>query len=680
LNKNAVHNLTTSILALSVLVSPAVVSAIPLNGDTDEVVAVDTTDVADRYVGNTLPGIRLTIQPGVTLTSNKVVIGYDAASDNNKVLVDGIGARWYSPGAVENTFHLGYNGSGNELMISNGGHVEVLGSGANHDALIGFNAGSDNNKMTVTGAGSLFSNATTFYIGRAGSNNSLVIENGGHVESFNVRIGGGTGSTGANPDSNSAGVDGAGSIWNIGGTLRVGSGVATTSNNNALNITNGGVVNVTGNTFLGYDQGSDNNSLFVSGPRSQLNAHDIVIGKVAGATGNALTISNSGTVRATSINFNGENGSLNLNRGATIISDTINSTSSTNTLNIHQGSAASYAYTVTGAWTVNDLDHRPMVTGSAYAAGIGAQETAAQMLYQRTSVITNALDRRLVGYASDAAVAPVWLDVYYADVGRRSGGDFSTQAGFSNYNYGVTAGFKLPVAITPLEAVVNVEQSTLNVDGRNQRVESSSLMAGLIAPSITDVFGAKLSAKALVGYAEHDGDRKVFTNSSSYGGSRNVSSDYDSFYGVVGTALTKLYPITDRITADVLLGLDLNTQHVSSYKESDYFSWDQRTLTQLQSRLQMGLDYHFNDSKANVFARVGVENRDLISGAVQDYAIVGKNVSFNTNNKNDTYLTAQIGTHIQLEKRFQLFGVVNTMHSADSVNSVQGNIGLKADF
>ena len=170
------------------------------------------------------------------------------------------------------------------------------------------------------------------------------------------------------------------------------------------------------------------------------------------------------------------------------------------------------------------------------------------------------------------------------------------------------------------------------------------------------------------------------TNSLLYNGSRQIKSDYDSTYGVVGAALVKNYNIADHLVADVLLGADLNMQRIESYKERAYFSWDSRTLTQLQTRIQLGLEGFFYNNKGSVFARVGAEHRDLIGGAIQDYAIHATEVSFNTNNKNDTYLTAQVGTRIQLDKDIQLFGVVNTLHSADTVNSVQGNIGIKAEF
>jgi outer membrane autotransporter protein len=69
-----------------------------------------------------------------------------------------------------------------------------------------------------------------------------------------------------------------------------------------------------------------------------------------------------------------------------------------------------------------------------------------------------------------------------------------------------------------------------------------------------------------------------------------------------------------------------------------------------------------------------------MSGEVQDYTIHGTSVSFNTNNKSDTYFTGQLGTRIQLEKRVQFFGVINTVNSSDNISSVQANLGLRADF
>ena len=170
------------------------------------------------------------------------------------------------------------------------------------------------------------------------------------------------------------------------------------------------------------------------------------------------------------------------------------------------------------------------------------------------------------------------------------------------------------------------------------------------------------------------------TNSLLYDGSLKVNSNYHSTYAMLGTDLNKYHPLTDRITADALIGLDFATEHLNAYKEKGYFSWRDRTLNQIQSRIHAGLDYKFADKKSHLFMRLGANRRDLISGAIQKYSINGTRVSFNTNNKNDIYLTAQVGFRGQLEKGVQFYGVLNSLRSADSVKSMQVNVGLSAAF
>lgn len=266
----------------------------------------NTNDLLLGYGGT---GNTLVLQAGGTATNVNAFIGYLSTADSNAATVTGAGSIWTSTGA----FHLGYDGSDNTLTIANGG--KVLVDGAAKDFLIGFNAGADGNRVTVTGAGSELSNLNgTLYIGRNGSSNTLHIESGGLVTSKNVRIGGGTGSAGTNPSGNGVYVDGTGSVWNISGTLRVGSGTATTSGSNVLEITGGGVVNVAGNSFLGYDAGSDDNRVLVRGAGSRLNAQALTIGNVDGATGNVVTLANGGVLAATAITIR-ENSGLVIGSG-----------------------------------------------------------------------------------------------------------------------------------------------------------------------------------------------------------------------------------------------------------------------------------------------------------------------------------------------------------------------------
>ena len=132
-------------------------------------------------------------------------------------------------------------------------------------------------------------------IGWNGSAN-LVISNGARVSSpFTMLSGNGTGSS-----NNTASITGPGSVWNIGGTLTVGSA----ARNNTLTITNGGVVNLTGTVsdaiiLVGAGGGgSSNNSVVVTGSGSQLNFTNSGMGMRMGnnTPGNKMTISAGGVV------------------------------------------------------------------------------------------------------------------------------------------------------------------------------------------------------------------------------------------------------------------------------------------------------------------------------------------------------------------------------------------------
>ena len=208
------------------------------------------------------------------------------------------------PDTVFIPYHWAGRKSANQLTISGGGEVKA----STLDTLIGAEPGADGNKILVTGANSKLTLYTgvlrTLYVGRSGNSNTLEILAGGQVASGNVRIGGGTGATGS-PTGNGVLVDG-GSTWTIAGTMRVGAGVAGT--NSGLDITNGGVVTVTGNSFVGYDAVNDDNHVLVSGPGSQLNVQALTISRVVGAANNTVTVANGGTLSAASITLGAATG------------------------------------------------------------------------------------------------------------------------------------------------------------------------------------------------------------------------------------------------------------------------------------------------------------------------------------------------------------------------------------
>jgi len=144
----------------------------------------------------------LTISNGATVSDAFGYLGYFGefpGRSNGTVTVTGAGSSWTN----SNDLFLGNSGTG-ILNISNAGSV------TNGTGQMGYNFGADGT-ATIDGSGSTWTNNGLFYVGgEQGGNGVLSITNGGHVNSNGsfAYIGYGASS------QSSAAIDGAGSLWN----------------------------------------------------------------------------------------------------------------------------------------------------------------------------------------------------------------------------------------------------------------------------------------------------------------------------------------------------------------------------------------------------------------------------------------------------------------------------------
>jgi len=152
----------------------------------------------NMYVGLNGPGNNLVINNGGQIMDTTGYVGSNPGSDNNSVLVAGNHSVWTNV----TDMYVGDFSLNNSLTISNGGWVF---SGYGYAGRV---AGSDSNSVVVTGAGSVWTNTANFYDGCYGSGNSLVIGNGGRVSDDYGTVGFDTNSL-----NNQALVDGANSVW-----------------------------------------------------------------------------------------------------------------------------------------------------------------------------------------------------------------------------------------------------------------------------------------------------------------------------------------------------------------------------------------------------------------------------------------------------------------------------------
>lgn len=188
----------------------------------------------------------LVVENGGVLNDGGATVGNSFVATGDSVLVTGTGSVWSN----NNRVFIGASGSGNSLVISNGGYVLALIDGA----FVGENSGSNSNRVLVTDSGSVWDIRQNFMLGQNGDNSSLVISNGGMVAVGESSFIG----SAASSSNNNVLVTGSGSVWSNALSLDVGASGGA----NSVVISNGGqVVDSTG--YVGENSGSSNNAVRV---------------------------------------------------------------------------------------------------------------------------------------------------------------------------------------------------------------------------------------------------------------------------------------------------------------------------------------------------------------------------------------------------------------------------------
>jgi T5SS/PEP-CTERM-associated repeat protein len=303
----------------------------------------------------------LVISNAGTVANNIGYIGFANRASKNSVLVTETNSLWTN----SSDLYVGYEGSGNSLVISNAGTV------ANTDGYVGGRASSSNNsvvvigdgsQLDVIGEGSLWQNRGRFYVGYEGSGNSLVLSNGGTVasgvgsRSDNL----GTGYIGFTNTSsnNSVLVTGTNSLFRIiNSYLHVG----YEGSGNSLIISNGGKVIGDAGVVIGTLDSSSNNSVLVTGSNSLLADIGVGVNTVGNAgSGHSLTVADGGTVDLGYI-YVGSSGTLNIGRfgtndaAGTITTFFIDFRDGTGAINFNQRDATTNTVAIRGAGTINQL-------------------------------------------------------------------------------------------------------------------------------------------------------------------------------------------------------------------------------------------------------------------------------------------------------------------------------------
>ena len=261
------------------------------------------------------------------------------------------------PGALARNLTVGANGTGMLTIVAGGTLADSFGTIGNLPGGVG--------TVTVTGAGSSWSNAGSVVVGGQGAG-TLIIQDGGTVSSGGGSVGLSAGSTGT------VIVTGPGSSWINGPSngLNIGSfGTGT------LTIANGGtVINITNLTAnIGNGAGSQGTVTVTGAGSAWINSSGVNIGRLGTGT---LTIADGGNVIAPAVTIAanaGSIGTLNIGAGAgnpaaapgTLNAPSVQFGAGTGTINFnHTSTNYVFAPAIGGGGTVNVLAGTTILTGA----------------------------------------------------------------------------------------------------------------------------------------------------------------------------------------------------------------------------------------------------------------------------------------------------------------------------
>ncbi|WP_164976269.1 beta strand repeat-containing protein [Oleiharenicola lentus] len=299
-------------------------NGVAVDGGTLELNGGSITQSSQDIIVGSVPGGTgtLLVSNGGDVTANYGVAGNDS-STNGTITVTGAGSTWTNSQGMA----LGYLGSGT-LNVLAGGTVNTTGSGSDHSYL-GLQSGTTGT-ATVSGTGSAWTTPNDQLIIGGGGTGNLTVSAGGLVTNTSGSVGLNAGGNGTVTVNNGT--------WTNSAELLVGN-----SGTGSLAISNGGDVTNT-YSYIATQSGS-NGSVTVDGAGSTwVNSGLLAVGQ--GGTG-GLSITNGGVVS----NTFGEIGYSTGSTGTVLVSGTGSIWTNSNTVNV--GNAGTGTLTLASGGVIN---------------------------------------------------------------------------------------------------------------------------------------------------------------------------------------------------------------------------------------------------------------------------------------------------------------------------------------
>jgi len=473
------------------------------------------------------------------------------------------------------------------------------------------------------------------------------------------------------------------------------------SKSDGVSITNnsGGVITTGGNTILGNaSTGADNTTIVNSGQIISTNTTSsssaiIVADNDTGTTitnnlggeitskgnkgtiivGVSSTITNSGTIKNNKsvdknvIQLKGNNNTITL-KDEGIVVGMIKAASGTtgNTLKLNHGVGKSYYYDTSGTFTLEDLDGNQVVKGSAGSVGQGGSEILDELLGTKSLNIRQSLSK-YKNAEEDLKDNKSWGEINFSTFKRKQN------------NQNLSLGFNSADLTINLMYPDHGKDFILSFGNGSQKftkdygVNRDSLHTGFFFRDhpIFNKFGDE--SFILGGVNLKKSEREILTNTTS-SGKLSITDNFETYDLIIGTKINNDFIIPN-------IGATLGLSYTPSHKESNYYSWDKKEVSNLS--IYLDDDYKLNLGK-NYQLNLGwiLDARQMVLGKEQNYEINGTSAIYSQ----DTDLTKEVtlATNLGFDKKmsdqhFFKFYLDSTL-STQELASFSGNFAYKFAF
>ncbi len=486
----------------------------------------------------------------------------------------------------------------------------------------------DGEFLTVKDNSTLATGATTKAANVTGDSVDVTVESGSTISANTVAVFGNNTSDLTVTNSGTITASGTNAIDVRGttdATITNSSGGTISSNRNTIRISKTGSNNTTGMTITnsGTITASSGSAIFASDGNSTATITNKIGGEITNSdTSNATiragassTIVNSGTIKNDidndAIKLYGNNATITLKDGGIVVGKIDGLLRTGSKLKFNHGVGQGYFYETEGDFTLEDLDGNQVVQGSAGSVGQGASETQDELLGYKSLNIRKSLNRYKKN-KNKLNENEGWGETFGSLI-KRNQNDTSLSLGYSFINLGVNI-------IYPLEKSDHILffETGRQKFKRDHDINHLGFLSGINFSNIdSETF-------ILGGVTLHESKRTILTNTTTTG-TLDVEDNYYSVKALTGTKFKSKKLIPD-------FGFTASGSITPNHSESKYYTWNTKSILNLSTYIEDEYNFNIKNEKNNLNLGWNIDLRKLVVGDEQDYKINGTKATYTQDN------------------------------------------------